>query len=331
MNASIFIFTLLIGIIAFKIFHYINKKSFAKQSNLIPNNIDIVGQAGIIFVLILNGFFLFNYCYGVIPIHYNNVPRSEAIFVAFTILGIVSYFDDKYDLSKKIRFFFQITLTFLSISALKIEPSIIPYKILVLIIIIFWSYIINITNFIDGLNGFLSLNSIFFFLGSILIIDNYSLYNEIIFPLSFISLSIIIAFFFFNFPKAKLFFGDTGAIPLGFIIGYIIIYFFTYKIYLAAIFIFLYPILDVTLTIIEKIFIRKRYPWERLFDYFFLRPVVNGKKSHEYVFYISLVFQISNLLLLIIYLKYDSTIFLFISLILALYKIYHFSKFKKIS
>ena len=101
MNASIFIFTLLIGIIAFKIFHYINKKSFAKQSNLIPNNIDIVGQAGIIFVLILNAFFLFNYCYGVIPIHYNNVPRSEAIFVAFTILGIVSYFDDKYDLSKK--------------------------------------------------------------------------------------------------------------------------------------------------------------------------------------------------------------------------------------
>ena len=29
-------------------------------------------------------------------------------------------------------------------------------------------------------------NSIFFFLGSIFIIDNYSLYNEIIFPLSFI-------------------------------------------------------------------------------------------------------------------------------------------------
>jgi CDP-diglyceride synthetase len=57
MNALIFIFTLIFGIIAFKIFHYFNKKSFTKQSNLIPNNVDIVGQAGIIFVIILNVFF----------------------------------------------------------------------------------------------------------------------------------------------------------------------------------------------------------------------------------------------------------------------------------
>lgn len=327
----IVIVTLITGLISFKIFHYKYISSSLPQSDLIPNPSNIVGQGGIVFTLLLSFFFLIDYFYTLLNINYNIVPRIESIFVAIAILTILSYFDDKFDLPKRIRFFFQIVLTFLATSAINIDPTLIPLKIQILFIVLFWCYIINITNFIDGLNGFLCLNSISFFIGSLLIIYENSLFNEVIFPLSLISLLLMISFIVFNFPKPRIFFGDTGAIPLGFLIGYILIYFFSIDLILPALFIFLYPITDVTVTLLDKVFIRKRYPWERLFDYFFLKPVINRKKSHEFVFYTNLIFQILNLTMLTLYLIFDISFIFLISVILAFINIKFYSNFKKIS
>ena len=72
----------------------------------------------------------------------------------------------------------------------------------------------NITNFIDGSDGFLSLN-MFFYWSLILLISFF--YNIEIFS-KYISISVlpIILVFLFTKPVAKLYMGDAGSIFLAF-------------------------------------------------------------------------------------------------------------------
>lgn len=81
--------------------------------------------------------------------------------------------------------------------------------------------IINGSNFIDGYNGLLvgQFSIILILLNFI----NYYYFNYEIFFLGVLLLSLSIATLFFNFPKAKLFLGDSGSYLLGGILSYLLI------------------------------------------------------------------------------------------------------------
>jgi UDP-N-acetylmuramyl pentapeptide phosphotransferase/UDP-N-acetylglucosamine-1-phosphate transferase len=320
----------LISVIFFSFYIKIMEgKSLVKQSKLIPNKKKILGEGGLpffatfFFLLIL---ILLKYY----DINLNNKNDFHLLFFLFCILIFVfiSYLDDKYDLSKFLRFVIQLTCVFLSLSFLNTRVlEYLPLKLELIILIFFWVYIINVTNFIDGLNGFLALNCISFFFGTLIILNNYNLHSHFIFIISLISINILFVFLYFNFIKTKIFLGDTGSIPLGFIIGYVTLYLLELKIFIPLLFLFIYPILDVTLTILNKVFLRKQYPWERLFDYFFLKPVIKGKQTHEFVFYRVFILNIVNMLLLVIYLKTSNLFTIPVLIVANFYCLKFFSKF----
>ncbi len=78
--------------------------------------------------------------------------------------------------------------------------------------------IINGCNFIDGFNGLLLIHSIIisFFL---LLLNMHNIY----FNQTLILLICLFLFLFLNFPKAKIFLGDSGAYSIGFIISLFVI------------------------------------------------------------------------------------------------------------
>ena len=78
--------------------------------------------------------------------------------------------------------------------------------------------IINGSNFIDGFNGLLLIHSAIIMVVLFVINSDNELYDEI-----FIILNLIIILLLLNFPKAKLFLGDSGAYIIGFFISYYII------------------------------------------------------------------------------------------------------------
>ena len=86
----------------------------------------------------------------------------------------------------------------------------------------------------------------------------------------------------FNISPAKLFMGDSGSIFLGYLIGLLSLYFLSIERIDITISLICYPFIDCSLTIVKKIF-KGKYPWERLFDYYFLKPVKIYSKSHNYV------------------------------------------------
>jgi len=78
-------------------------------------------------------------------------------------------------------------------------------------------FIINGSNLIDGFNGLLSIHSLIILI-TLLVINLVNENNTISFILLYTSLFILI-FIKFNFPKAQLFLGDSGAYLIGSIIA----------------------------------------------------------------------------------------------------------------
>ena len=182
-----------------------------------------------------------------------------------------------------------------------------PLKLIIFLALVIWVYIINITNFIDGSDGHCAIHSISFFVG-IIYISNYFQLESFSYYLAIVNLQILIWFLIYNRPSAKAYMGDVGSIYLGYIIGFMILENILLSKSLYVLTIFLYPIIDCTITLAKKTY-NGIYPWVKMGDYFFLKPIIHGQK-HKNVFFASIIYNIVNLF------------FYFFKLIFLIYSLY---------
>jgi len=139
------------------------------------------------------------------------------------LLSGISIIDDLLDIKPFIRLFIQVLTAILaciflnginpiSISGLVIASKYLLYPLVIIGIVWF----INLYNFLDGIDGYASLEAIiilfvmFFFTGN---------------SICLILIAPVTGFLFWNWPKAKIFMGDIGSTQLGFILIVLGIYF----------------------------------------------------------------------------------------------------------
>lgn len=153
---------------------------------------------GIVFVFALLLFFVLNnyqYPYFVLGV---------------IMISIISFLDDIYTLSSKIRFPFQLLAILLVL--IEIDLPFIPLY-LFIFYLIFGVGIVNMFNFMDGINGITGMYSLAVLSGFYFINLNESLVNDELIYYTVISL---LVFGFYNFRKKALFFaGDIGSISIG--------------------------------------------------------------------------------------------------------------------
>jgi UDP-N-acetylmuramyl pentapeptide phosphotransferase/UDP-N-acetylglucosamine-1-phosphate transferase len=206
------------------------------------SNITIRG-GGIIFSIAILLFSLFNN----FQYHY--------FTLGVIIISIVSFLDDIYTLSSKIRFPFQ----FLSVCLVLFEVST-PVNFYLIIFLIIGVGLVNFFNFMDGINGITGLYSISVLLGFYFINGNEHIINADLIIYSLISL---IVFGFYNFRSKALFFaGDIGSIAIGLLVFFLGMLF---ALKLGSPLILLLVIVygaDATLTLLY----RKLYTTESIFD-----------------------------------------------------------------
>jgi UDP-N-acetylmuramyl pentapeptide phosphotransferase/UDP-N-acetylglucosamine-1-phosphate transferase len=295
----------------------------------IPDNLSIHKStiptgAGIIFFLVFLIFCQILISTQIIKI---DIPKNYYIFLAsLTILTLISFYDDLKDIHPVIRLFFQITIIFFCTSLFNFENINLPLKLIVFLVIYFWVYIINIINFTDGIDGFLSINSLNFFL-CILLFYHFETQQNFVYLICLICIPILIGYLIFNKPPAKLFMGDSGSIFIGFLIGYISINVIIINRLDIIISLLSYTFMDCTLTIIKKIF-KGQSPWARLFDYYFLIPVKNNQ-SHKKVFNANLIYNLAIFCIVLLQIIFDLKLLCVLSFFLSLILIYYFSSFSK--
>mgnify|MGYP000185691857 CR=1 FL=1 len=259
-----------------------------------------VRGGGIIFTIAILLFYLFNdYQY-------------PYFLLGVLIISIISFLDDILTLSSKIRFPFQFLSVFLILYQIGFPFS--PIY-LFFFALIFGVGIVNMFNFMDGINGITGLYSLSSLLGLYLINSQENIVNSDIIIYSAISLLI---FGFFNFRKKALFFaGDIGSITIGMLIFFIGLY-FTYVLESPLI---LLTVIVYGADASNTLIYRKFYTNESIFEahrHHIYQKLVHKKKiSHIKV---SLIYALIQIIVnLIVYKSYSldlqTQILIFISLV----------------
>ncbi|HID1456653.1 TPA: MraY family glycosyltransferase [Legionella pneumophila] len=250
--------------------------------------------------------------------------------IAIILIATISFIDDLYNLSVKIRFLFQCLIAFLTV--IFIAPSQLDFGLLLfentyliaffLFFAVIWA--INHFNFMDGLDGFCASQAIFLLAAYAFFFNSAGspVYQEF----CLILISSLAGFLIFNFPPAKIFMGDVGSASLGLITFFIaiiaqknyqipILYWFI----LNSLFLF-----DSTVTLIRRIINyekwfspHKKHAYQRLKQLginsrFILlgQTIINGSLFLSVIFIHFQFFNLKNLI--IIQLCYLSAIYFFI-------------------
>uniref|UniRef100_UPI0040478C81 MraY family glycosyltransferase n=1 Tax=Aliarcobacter sp. TaxID=2321116 RepID=UPI0040478C81 len=168
------------------------------------------------------------------------------------IISIVSFFDDIYELSPKLRLLVQSLVAVFGIYILgglesitfgifSIENQIITNIFAFLLIVWF----INLTNFIDGINGYVGSEFVFLSVAGFLLFGGAH----------FLVLAVaVLGFLFWNWNKAKIFMGDVGSTLLGYSVAIFTIYYSNIQSLNLWIWITLFALFwfDATITLIRR-------------------------------------------------------------------------------
>ena len=329
MQISIFTFLFFLSCVLFLIY---KKLSYKFQIVDKPNSLNVHSHktptgAGIIFLIVFSlGMVLLNFTFKP-NINFFDLQRNFLIFLfALYFLCLMSFYDDLKDIHPIVRLIFQVTTIFFCTALFDLSSLNIPIKLLIIFVIYYWVYIINIINFTDGVDGFLAINSLNFFLLNFFISYYFKDYN-FIYYVCFLVIPILIAYLIFNKPIAKIFMGDSGSIFLGFLIGFVSIDRFIGGYYYVMISLLAYTFLDCTITLVKKT-LNKNYPWTRLFDYYFLKPLKNGG-SHKKIFVANCAYNVIIAIIVFIQIIYNLKELYLLSLICSLTLLLYFNSFSK--
>lgn len=293
---TFFIILFISNLILFSFFLKIaNKIGFIDRSTKFGNPITAT-SAGIIIYINLIAIFLIQVFFK--DNFIDNLPNNFLFtLIALSILVFISTADDLKPIDPKIRLIFQLMCIYFSITSIPIYTIDLPIKISIFICLCIWVYILNITNFTDGSDGFLATNTIFVFL-NLIFLDNF--FNLNIFSTKFIPflLPSLIVFCYFNKPNAKIYLGDSGSILIGFINGFVFLELMTTNMLNIAISLLIYPILDCSLALTKKTF-QGKMPWADTSNYSFLQPTIKKNINKFFVFKINILFNIINSLLIL--------------------------------
>ena len=182
------------------------------------------------------------------------------IFLAIFIVFAIGVYDDRNDVSAKLKFIaifiavFIMWLNGFSIDTLGVwygyELTLLPFIALPLSMFALSGFT-NALNLIDGIDGLSSSVSIvillfFAFLG-------FEYHNDLIVILSTFTLASIIGFLFLNWHPAQIFMGDSGSLTIGFIISVLAVLSLQNIHPIAIFYLTAVPILDTLVVMIRRI------------------------------------------------------------------------------
>ena len=325
-NYFFFFFILLFSSILFFWFAKIKFKGLIDQNELgYGSKKKTITGSGIVFILVLLPFLIYYLNNEDI---FNVLPNRFYIFIiASVLISFVSLYDDIKPIDPLYRLIFQLTVVYLSLTLLKVNFLNLPLKLLFFFTVIMWIYIINITNFIDGADGFLPINALTFFIG-ITIFEHFVPAKLFSYNLSVVLIPILVSFFYFNKPPAILYMGDAGSVLLGYIIGFCFLELIFSGYWFVAVSLYMYPLVDCSITLANKL-LKGYSPWVRLFDYYFLILIKKKQNNNKKVLFISFLYNILNLSNVFLMLYLNNFLLFLISTLMAFVNIMIYKKFVK--
>jgi Fuc2NAc and GlcNAc transferase len=235
---------------------------------------------------------------------------DDTLFYALSfgvVISVVSFFDDIYELSPKLRLIVQASvagfgiyfisgLESINFGIFTIENQIITNIFAFFMIIWF----INLYNFLDGINGYAGSEAVFLALAGFVLFGGGH----------FIVLAVaVLGFLFWNYNKAKIFMGDVGSTLLGYNVAIFTLYYANQESTNLWIWIILFGIFwfDATLTLVRRKFngeklsqAHKKHAYQRLTQSGWSHFKVTNYSILVNIILFSIVYFVSNIFISII-------------------------------
>jgi len=157
-------------------------------------------------------------------------PESTAGFwqmIAGTaLLGAISWADDLKSQPARLRFGLQVTAVVLGLwglgPAALVFQGLLPPLVDHLLTALLWLWFINLFNFMDGIDGITAVETISIGAGLALVGALFATApGEVFYPAALAAAAL--GFLYWNWAPSRIFLGDVGAIPLGYLVGWLLI------------------------------------------------------------------------------------------------------------
>ncbi len=213
----------------------------------------------------------------VVGIPQDAVAQLSTLAAAALILTLIGLADDIYGLSPVPRLLAQCLAVGLVVAALPTEMrlvSALPIWLERPGLVLGWVWFVNLVNFMDGID-WMTVAETVPITGAIAVLG---LSGTIAVPATLIALALlgaILGFAPFNKPVARLFLGDVGSLPIGLILGWLLLLLALNGQFAAAFLLPLYYLADATITLALRI--HRREPiFQAHRSHFYQRAVAGG-------------------------------------------------------
>lgn len=200
---------------------------------------------------------------------------------ALALLGI-SWLDDRHNLPPLPRLVSQIVVIAAGLSLLPAQTTILspllPVWLDRVLAGVAWLWFVNLYNFMDGIDGITGVETVCLGFGIALVVTVEA--SVALFGPALCVATIGVAFLLWNWHPAKLFLGDSGSVPLGFVLGGLLLLLAAQGQLAAALILPAYYVADATITLAcraiagEKIWLAHR-------KHFYQRAVQGGKRHDQ--------------------------------------------------
>jgi|HubBroStandDraft_1064217.scaffolds.fasta_scaffold00539_14 UDP-N-acetylmuramyl pentapeptide phosphotransferase/UDP-N-acetylglucosamine-1-phosphate transferase len=209
-----------------------------------------------------------------------------AAVVAASALAILSWRDDQSNLPVSVRLVAQFAAVLVGLFSLPgsgpVFQGLLPPVLDFFATALLWVWFVNLFNFMDGIDGITASETVTIGLGVALIALFAEDFESGAVPLGLSIAAAALGFLAWNWHPAKLFLGDVGSIPLGFLLGWLLLGLATTGSWAPALILPLYYLTDATLTLAIRL-ARRRRVWEAHREHFYQHAVQHGSSHAEVV------------------------------------------------
>jgi UDP-N-acetylmuramyl pentapeptide phosphotransferase/UDP-N-acetylglucosamine-1-phosphate transferase len=194
-------------------------------------------------------------------------------------LMVVSWLDDKKSLPARDRFMVHVLAVALGLISLPINQYIfqgfLPLWLDRVVAGFAWLWFINLTNFMDGIDGISGAQTAHTGIGFIIIAALSSAMLESDYIIAATLAGAALGFLMWNWHPAKLFMGDVGSIPIGFLLGYLMMSLAEHGYLGIALALPLYYVADASITLIRRILEKKKF-WEAHREHYYQQAALSA-------------------------------------------------------
>ncbi|WP_448203394.1 MraY family glycosyltransferase [Azospirillum sp. sgz302134] len=227
--------------------------------------------------------------------------RALPILAGAAALMAVSWMDDRRGLGPAPRFLTQIAAVAAGLSALPVDglvfQGLLPLWADRLVAAVGWLWFVNLFNFMDGIDGLAGSEAATIGAGLALVAAVGGL-DPVLGVYGLAVAGAALGFLVWNWHPAKLFMGDVGSVPLGFLLGWLLLAVAAAGLWPAALLVPAYFLADATFTLLRRLVEGKKV-WQAHREHFYQKATQRGR-NHAQVVRLVLVLNAALLALAVV-------------------------------